>query len=103
MVTQLSGRTHFVYTGVAICHEASVYSTVERTAVQFVELDAAEIEIYVATGDPMDKAGGYSIQGPSSVFISRINGDPFSVMGLPLASTRRLFSQAGLNLWDFTK
>jgi septum formation protein len=102
MVTKLSGRTHFVYTGVAICHEASLYSTVERTAVQFVALNESEIQAYVATGDPMDKAGAYSIQGPSSVFISSVNGDPFSVMGLPLASTRGLFAQAGLNLWDFS-
>ncbi len=100
MVTLLSGRSHKVYTGVAICCDSEVYSTVERTLVTFVELTPAEIQAYVATGDPMDKAGSYSIQGPSSVFISRVEGDPFSVMGLPLAATRRLFSQAGLDLWD---
>lgn len=100
MVTRLSGRSHRVYTGVALCHDGDVYSTVERTLVTFVKLTPAEIEAYVATGDPMDKAGSYSIQGPSSVFISRVEGDPFSVMGLPLAATRRLFSQAGLDLWD---
>ena len=100
MVTRLSGRSHQVYTGVALCHNGEVYSTVERTVVTFVELTPSEITAYVATGDPMDKAGGYSIQGPSSVFISRVEGDPFSVMGFPLAATRRLFSQAGLDLWD---
>lgn len=101
MVSLLSGRTHFVYTGVALSQNSGVFSTVERTAVTFADLDSEEIEAYVATGDPMDKAGAYSIQGPSSVFIRKIVGDPFSVMGLPLASTKRLFSQAGLNLWDF--
>jgi septum formation protein len=100
MIGRLSGTTHKVYTGVAICHNSKVYSTVERTLVTFVELAPAEIQAYVATGDPMDKAGAYSIQGPSSVFISRVEGDPFSVMGLPLAATRRLFSQADLDLWD---
>lgn len=100
MVTRLSGRSHEVYTGVALCHDDNLYSTVERTLVTFVKLTPAEIQSYVATGDPMDKAGGYSIQGSSSAFISRVEGDPFSVMGLPLAATRRLFTQAGLDLWD---
>jgi septum formation protein len=89
MLALLSGRTHRVITGVAV---ASVSGANERcevaaevTAVRFLTLSAEEIAAYVATGEPMDKAGAYAIQGRAAKWIPRIEGDYFNVVGLPLA------------------
>jgi septum formation protein len=84
MLALLSGRMHTVYTAVAIAWGGGVDSEVEGVQVSFRELRPAEIDAYVATGEPMDKAGGYGIQGFGSTLIDGIRGDYFAVMGLPL-------------------
>lgn len=89
MLRALSGRTHKVYTGVAIICGNKVKNFFDETDVEFYPLDEDEIKEYVATGEPMDKAGAYGIQGKGSVLVKRINGDFFNVMGLPIAKVYR--------------
>jgi septum formation protein len=85
MLRLLSGRTHRVITGVAIVTPARTEVAAEVTAVKFLTLSEAEIEAYIATGEPMDKAGAYAIQGRAARWIPRIEGDYFNVVGLPIA------------------
>ena len=85
MLRALSCREHVVLTGICIKHNRGTIVDCESTRVSFVALDEREIEDYVASGEPMDKAGAYAIQGLASKFIDRIEGCYFNVMGLPLA------------------
>ena len=85
MLRLLSGRTHRVITGIAIVTAARTEVAAEVTAVTFLTLSEKEIEEYIATGEPMDKAGAYAIQGRAARWIPRIVGDYFNVVGLPLA------------------
>jgi septum formation protein len=85
MLRLLSGRTHHVITGVALVAPQSTQVAAEVTAVRFLSLSDQEIESYVATGEPMDKAGAYAIQGRAARWIPRIEGCYFNVVGLPLA------------------
>jgi len=85
MLRMLSGRSHRVITGVAVVTAKSTEVAAEVTAVRFLTLSDAEIEAYVATGEPMDKAGAYGIQGRAARWIPRIEGCYFNVVGLPLA------------------
>ena len=85
MLRLLSGRTHRVITGVAVVTAESTEVAAEVTAVRFLTLSDMEIADYVATGEPMDKAGAYAIQGRAARWIPRIEGDYFNVVGLPIA------------------
>lgn len=85
MLRLLSGRSHRVITGVALKTAEGVEVAAEVTAVRFVSLSDAEIDAYVATGEPMDKAGAYAVQGGAGRWIPRIEGCYFNVVGLPLA------------------
>jgi septum formation protein len=85
MLRMLSGRTHRVITGVAVVSASRTEVAAEVTAVRFLTLSEEEIAGYVATGEPMDKAGAYAIQGLAAKWIPRIEGDYFNVVGLPLA------------------
>jgi septum formation protein len=85
MLRLLSGRSHHVITGVAVVTEGSTEVAGEVTAVRFLSLSDEEIESYVATGEPMDKAGAYAIQGRAARWIPRVEGCYFNVVGLPLA------------------
>ena len=85
MLHRLSGRTHRVITGVAVVSAQRVEVAAEATAVRFLTLSDQEIDAYVATGEPMDKAGAYAIQGLAARWIPRIEGCYFNVVGLPLA------------------
>jgi septum formation protein len=85
MLRLLSGRTHRVMTGVALVTRGRTEVAAEVTGVRFVTLSDAEIEAYVATGEPMDKAGAYAIQGRAGRWIPRVEGCYFNVVGLPLA------------------
>jgi septum formation protein len=85
MLRMLSGRSHRVITGVALATAEGTEVAAEVTAVKFLTLSDAEIEAYVATGEPMDKAGAYAVQGGAARWIPRIEGCYFNVMGLPLA------------------
>jgi septum formation protein len=97
MLTRLSGRTHAVYTGVALAGRAEV-SRVVRTGVVFRTLSPAEIDWYVSTGEPLDKAGAYGMQGKGSFLVSGIEGSPTNVIGLPLGETLELLTRAGFPL-----
>jgi septum formation protein len=81
----LSGRTHRVITGIALVSATQQQVAAEVTAVQFLTLSEAEIQAYIATGEPMDKAGAYAIQGYAARWIPRIEGCYFNVVGLPIA------------------
>ena len=84
MLNLLSGRHHNVHTGVCVIYGKQMLSAVDTTDVFFLPLDAKDIRDYIATGEPMDKAGAYGIQGFGSLFIERIEGDYYGVMGLPV-------------------
>jgi septum formation protein len=92
MLTRLQGRAHDVLTGVAVTGPAGGDSAIARTQVWFAAMTAAEIVAYVATGEPMDKAGAYGIQGRASCYVTRIDGSHPNVMGLPVDVVHRLFA-----------
>ena len=100
MLCLLSGRDHVVMTAVCLVSAASgsrrVAVEVGRTTVEFAPLDAGEIDRYVASGEPMDKAGAYAIQGLASRFVTRIDGSYSNVVGLPVALVYNLCKEAGL-------
>lgn len=89
MLLHLSGRQHTVYTGVCIMSGAQCERFVSAAKVEFYELDDSLIEWYLNTGEPFDKAGAYGIQGKGSVLVKGIDGDYFTVMGLPAAEVYR--------------
>ena len=93
MLTSLSGKAHNVHTGVAVHYRGRVYSGVATTAVHFREMTDAEIRAYVATGDPMDKAGSYGIQSGGGKFVEKIQGDYDTVVGLSLRLVKELLSK----------
>ena len=94
MLARLSGRRHEVLTGVCVRRGAEATSDCVTTGVVFAALSDAEIDEYVASGEPMDKAGAYAIQGLASKFVERIEGDYFNVMGLPVALVYRWLREA---------
>lgn len=89
MLRRLSGRTHSVITGCALCRDDKVESFSVETKVRFYELSEQEIDDYVATGDPMDKAGAYGIQSEGAHLVKGIEGDFYTVMGFPVAEMYR--------------
>jgi septum formation protein len=97
MLHQLSGRSHVVMTGVAAKWRGNLVSGLEEVGVTFRPLRDDEIERYIDTGEPMDKAGGYGIQGFGATIVERVDGDYFAVMGLPLNRLARLLETLGLN------
>ncbi|MGN1118218.1 MAG: Maf family protein [Acutalibacteraceae bacterium] len=96
MLSLLSGKKHKVATGLCVCSKEKTRSLVSVTDVYFHELTQNLIDAYIATGEPMDKAGAYGIQGVGSVLVRKIDGDYFTVMGLPLSQTARLLSEFGI-------
>ncbi|NDP42749.1 MAG: septum formation inhibitor Maf [Aromatoleum sp.] len=95
MLTLLSGRSHSVITAVAISWEAKIVRAVSISEVTLRKLSHEEIERYVATGEPFDKAGGYAVQGRAAAFISRLEGSYSGVMGLPLCETADVLARIG--------
>lgn len=95
MLASLSGNWHSVYTGLTLIHTGTgrVISKAEMTRVHFVELSEREIEAYLATNEPMDKAGAYGIQGLGGMFIDRIEGSYSNVVGLPMATLRDMLKE----------
>ncbi|MBQ9535257.1 MAG: septum formation protein Maf [Clostridia bacterium] len=93
MLHALSGRTHTVCTGVAMCFRGKTYSFCEKTRVTFCRLREEQLVAYVDSGEPMDKAGAYGMQGAGSFMVERVEGDPYNVIGLPVCALNRL-------LWD---
>ena len=100
MLQALSGTTHQVMTGVAVVHKGICESRLVIANVRFRELLAAEIDAYVATGEPMDKAGGYGIQGRGGIFVEELRGSYSAVVGLPLQETAALLAGAGYPVWE---
>ncbi len=98
MLNELSDRTHCVYTAVALAWDGNINIALSRSNVTMRPLRPSEIERYVETGEPMDKAGAYAVQGRAAVFIQRIEGSYSGVMGLPLFETADLLARAGLVL-----
>lgn len=93
MLSALSGRRHQVYTGMAVLSGGQAFTRVECTQVEFRPLTEEEIAAYVATGESMDKAGAYGIQGRACVFIRGIQGDYYNVVGLPVCALHELLAQ----------
>ena len=98
MLEALSGRTHEVYTGVCVIRGGVELCRADRSAVSFRPLSAKEIRRYIATGEPMDKAGAYGAQGKGALFVEKIDGDFFNVMGLPLCLLGEMLKEQGVEL-----
>lgn len=94
MLNELSGRTHSVFTGVAVYQNGSITCGAAETKVTFRQLDDAEITAYVATGEPMDKAGAYAVQGGAGRFVQQLDGDLDNVIGLPMRLVSGMISLA---------
>ena len=97
MLTTLSGARHQVYTGLTVLRGDEVCTEYEVTDVTFRELSEGEIEDYIRTGEPMDKAGAYGIQGYGALFIEGIQGDYYNVMGLPVCRLGRILDRLGVH------
>jgi septum formation protein len=99
MLSRLSGRQHEVLTGLALLHEGETSFAISRTLVRFKELEEGEIGHYLEREEFMDKAGAYAIQGRAAVFVERIEGCYFNVMGFPLNLFYRMLKERGVNLY----
>jgi septum formation protein len=95
MLTLLSGRTHQVLTAVALCWEGDTVAEISRSSVTFRTIERNEIERYVDTGESLDKAGAYAIQGRAATFVQRIDGSHSGIMGLPLYETATALAGIG--------
>ena len=98
MLSALSGNRHDVYTGVTVMLGGRVVTEHERTTVTFRDVEPEEIRAYIATGEPMDKAGAYGIQGRGALLVSGIQGDYCNVVGLPVYRLGRILAGLGVNL-----
>ena len=96
MLRRLSGRRHIVHTAVAVARDGALVSGIESVDVTFRDLTANDITRYIATHEPMDKAGAYGIQGFGATIVTRIDGDYFAVMGLALGLMVRLMARVGI-------
>jgi septum formation protein len=96
MLSRLAGRSHTVMTAVAVRWRGAERSAVEEVGVTFHPLTAEDVRAYIATGEPMDKAGAYGIQGYGATIVARVDGDYFAVMGLPLQRLVRLMGDLGV-------
>jgi septum formation protein len=96
MLRSLSGRTHEVYTGVSVLSPSGeMFAETDRSDVTFCPVPENEILAYVRSGEPMDKAGAYALQGRASLWITRLEGSYSSVIGLPLYLVRKLLLESG--------
>ncbi len=103
MLTMLSNSTHQVITSICIFHQNQRYQVNQISDVTFKALSQSEIAAYVQTGEPMDKAGSYGIQGYGAIFVSHLNGSYTGVMGLPLFETAKLLNQCGFSILNMLK
>jgi septum formation protein len=100
MLGRLSGRTHRVHTALALVHQGRCVDLVDTATVHLEDLDEEIIRWYVETGEPLDKAGAYAIQGVAGAFVSGIEGSPHTVVGLPLHRLPGLFAAHDLDFWS---
>ena len=103
MLRQLAGRAHHVHTGVALVAGGRCESLVDTALVRFLPLDDAMIRWYVATGEPMDKAGAYAVQGRGGLLVEGIEGSPSTVIGLPIHRLPGLFARCGLDFFRLSR
>ena len=99
MLSLLSGRAHTVYTGVTVRRGTFSRTAHEATQVRFRPLTQPEISAYIATGEPMDKAGAYGVQGLGALLVERLDGDFFNVMGLPVLRLSRMLERFGVHFF----
>ncbi|UZT82305.1 Maf family protein [Caproicibacterium sp. BJN0003] len=97
MLELLSGQVHQVYTAFCLIANNEVYEDKDCTSVEFYRIEPEEIEAYIASGEPLDKAGAYGIQGRGAVFVKRIDGSFTSVVGLPLGKIHRILKKVGIH------
>jgi len=100
MLRRLSGRSHVVHTALALVTGSAVHEVVDSARVQFVDLTDEVIRWYVATGEPMDKAGAYGIQGLGGLLVGGVEGSPHTVVGLPVHRLPELFAAHNLDFWS---
>ena len=98
MLAELSGRTHSVWSGVAVVCQGRCLVDAVETRVTLAQLSKEQIHRYVATGEPLDKAGAYAVQGRGALFVERLEGCYFNVVGLPLSALSRLLARVGVEL-----
>lgn len=98
MLQELSGQTHSVWSGVAVVVADRSFTAAVKTQVTLARLTPDQIRRYVATGEPLDKAGAYAVQGRGALFVERLEGCYFNVVGLPLQTLSQLLAQAGVEL-----
>ena len=98
MLTALAGRSHEVCTGVTVRRGGQIETFSVTTLVTFREASERELRNYIASGEPMDKAGSYGVQGKGSLLVEKLNGDFFNVMGLPVLRLSRMLAQFGVHL-----
>lgn len=98
MLTDLQGRHHTVCTGVTVRQGTKMITESETTEVYFRSATTTELLAYIATGEPMDKAGAYGVQGKGALLVEKLNGDFFNVMGLPVLRLSRMLAEFGVNL-----
>lgn len=103
MLRGLQGETHDVFTGVAVARGGDVASLVDVTEVRMASMTPDEIADYVDTGEPMDKAGSYALQGRGGLYVASISGSPFTVVGLPIHLLPRLIARVGAQLGTFMR
>lgn len=103
MLLELAGKSHWVYSGVALIDSDTGETLVgfDKTEVSFAAVEQADLERYIKTGEPMDKAGAYGIQEMGALLVEKINGDYYTVMGLPLAKLKKMLADWQINLWDY--
>ena len=99
ILSLLSGRTHEVMTGMTVLRDDEIVTHTEVTKIHFRELHPEEIRAYIATGEPMDKAGAYGIQGGAALFADQMEGDYYNVMGLPVCRLAMILRSLGLPVW----
>lgn len=100
MLESLSGRSHRVLTAIAVTTKSNTVTAMNESHVRFRQTDAAERSAYVRTGEPLDKAGAYAIQGRAAVFIEHLEGSYSGVMGLPVFETATLLKQLGIDIFE---
>ena len=100
MLTALSGRTHQVMTGVTVLRGDRAITATEITDIHFREISSREIRRYIATGEPMDKAGSYGIQGGAALFVEKLQGDYYNVMGLPVCRLLQMLRELAPDMME---
>lgn len=99
MLRRLSGRDHQVMTGLTVMQGGTAETVTVKTTIRFRALSDEEIRAYIATGEPMDKAGAYGIQGLAAIFVERLDGDYYNVMGLPVCTLATMLRKRGVTIF----